>query len=90
MFARRDDIQILKLVGATDRYVRAPFMIEGALQGIMGALIASGLLFIVFHFTAPQFEGLLASAFSQITLSFFSIHQILLGMLGAATLDYFV
>jgi cell division transport system permease protein len=45
VYARRDEIEIMKLVGATDRYVRAPFLLEGALQGLCGAALAvSGLL----------------------------------------------
>jgi len=45
VYARRDEIEIMKLVGATDRYVRAPFLLEGAVQGLCGAALAvSGLL----------------------------------------------
>ena len=45
VYARRDEIEIMKLVGATDGYVRAPFLLEGALQGLCGAALAvSGLL----------------------------------------------
>ncbi len=38
--ARRDEIEIMQLVGATDRLVAAPFVLEGMLVGIFGALIA--------------------------------------------------
>jgi cell division transport system permease protein len=37
VFARRDEIEIMKLAGATDRFVAAPFLIEGVLQGLAGA-----------------------------------------------------
>jgi len=40
VFARRDEIEIMKLVGATDGFVSAPFLIEGTLQGLMGAGLA--------------------------------------------------
>ena len=46
IYARRDIIQIMRLVGATERFVRRPFLIEGSLQGITGSLIAS---FIIFY-----------------------------------------
>ena len=41
IYARRDLIRILKLVGATDRFVRFPFMIEGILEGFFGSLLAA-------------------------------------------------
>ena len=37
VFARRDEIEIMKLVGATDAFVAAPFLLEGLLQGLLGA-----------------------------------------------------
>jgi cell division transport system permease protein len=45
IFARREEIEIQKLVGGTDRFVRMPFLIEGALQGALAALVAFGLVF---------------------------------------------
>ncbi len=40
VFARRDEIAIMKLVGATDRFVTAPFLVEGLLEGLFGAALA--------------------------------------------------
>lgn len=45
-FARREQIGIMKLVGATNWYVRLPFVLEGMLAGVIGALLASGLLLV--------------------------------------------
>ena len=39
-FARRDEIAIMKMCGATDWFIRAPFIVEGLILGIMGALVA--------------------------------------------------
>jgi cell division transport system permease protein len=61
VFARRDEIEILKLVGATDRYVKAPFLVEGALQGALGAALAGGLLFSLFLLAAPRLETALGT-----------------------------
>jgi cell division transport system permease protein len=47
IYSRRNEIEIFKLVGATDWYVKAPLLIEGALQGVLGALIALGVLLSV-------------------------------------------
>jgi cell division transport system permease protein len=46
IFYRKDEINVLKLVGATDWYIKFPFVIEGALLGFFGSLLAGGLLFI--------------------------------------------
>src|SRR5690606_39672989 len=40
IFARRDEISIMQLVGATDGFIRRPFVLEGMLTGILGALLA--------------------------------------------------
>jgi len=49
IYSRRNEIEIFKLVGATDWYVKAPLLIEGALQGLVGALIALAVLLAI-HF----------------------------------------
>ncbi|PWI57644.1 permease-like cell division protein FtsX [Sulfoacidibacillus thermotolerans] len=45
IFTRRREIEIMKLVGATDGFIRGPFFVEGTLMGIFGALIPSVLLY---------------------------------------------
>lgn len=40
VFARRDEIVIMRLVGATDAFIRRPFVIEGVLTGVIGAMLA--------------------------------------------------
>ncbi|MGA8097217.1 MAG: permease-like cell division protein FtsX [Candidatus Cybelea sp.] len=44
VFARRREIAIMQLVGATSTYIRLPFIFEGLLDGLLGALVAIGLL----------------------------------------------
>ena len=46
IFARRREIEVMKLVGATNWFVRGPFMLEGLLQGLVGALMAVILLIL--------------------------------------------
>jgi cell division transport system permease protein len=60
VYARRDEIEIMKLVGATDAYVRAPFLLEGALQGLLGALLACGAVAAAERWVLPR----AAAAFS--------------------------
>ena len=40
IYARREEIEIQKLVGATNRFVKVPFLLEGGLQGLLGAGLA--------------------------------------------------
>jgi cell division transport system permease protein len=40
IFARRDEITIMRLVGATDGFIRRPFVIEGMITGVIGAILA--------------------------------------------------
>lgn len=49
IFARRDEIKIMQLVGATDAFVRRPFVLEGMMTGVLGAAIALPALYIVYQ-----------------------------------------
>lgn len=46
IFARRDEIEIMRLVGATHGFIRGPFLLEGALTGLVGGVLAVGLTWI--------------------------------------------
>jgi cell division transport system permease protein len=46
MFARRREIEVMKLVGATNWFIRVPFMLEGLIQGMVGGLLAVGVVFL--------------------------------------------
>lgn len=48
IYSRREEIEIYKLVGATDWFVKIPYLIEGTLQGIIGGIAAFLILFIFF------------------------------------------
>ncbi len=54
VYARRDEIEIMKLVGATDGYVRLPFLLEGGLQGLLGGGLALGGLFATQKWLLPR------------------------------------
>jgi cell division transport system permease protein len=57
IFARRREIEVMKLVGATNWYVRGPFMLEGVLTGLIGSLAAVLLLFVGREIAIPQILG---------------------------------
>ena len=44
MYSRRKEIGVMKFVGATDWFIRWPFIFEGVIIGIIGALVAFGLV----------------------------------------------
>ncbi|MBI1806472.1 MAG: ABC transporter permease [Ignavibacteria bacterium] len=50
IYAKRKSVQTMKLVGASRWFVRAPFLIEGILQGLTGGIIASGIIYYVIAF----------------------------------------
>lgn len=57
MFARRDEIGIMKMVGATNRFIRAPFVVEGMLLGVCAALLAFFAQWGVYHYIATQLSA---------------------------------
>jgi cell division transport system permease protein len=48
IYSRKEEIEILKLVGATNRFVKLPFLIEGSIQGFLGGSLALMLLFVAY------------------------------------------
>lgn len=66
VLARRDEILVSRLIGATDRYIRRPFLYVGTLQGLLGGLAAGGVLAVVGTLLRAPVEhlaGLYGSAF---------------------------
>ncbi len=58
---RRTEVEVLKLVGATDRFVKGPFLVEGMSQGALGALGALGLLGALFLLVRGRLDAELAA-----------------------------
>ncbi len=61
IYAKRKLIRTMELVGATQVFIRLPFLLEGVLQGAVGGLLASGILFVSIEYGLP----LLSSEFSE-------------------------
>ncbi|MCA9672954.1 MAG: ABC transporter permease [Myxococcales bacterium] len=86
VYARREEIEIQQLVGATPAFVRAPFMLEGALQGLVGGALALLALYVFHSIAAPEIEGALASLLARLDVAFLSPLQLCLGLVGGVLL----
>jgi cell division transport system permease protein len=90
VYARREDIHILKLVGATDGFIKVPFYIEGVLLGLLGASLGIALTWLAFALLVPEIlvPGWLEE--SRFTVSFLPFEMVVwmagagafLGVLG--------
>ncbi len=78
LYARTDEIQIQRLVGASGLFVRLPFYLEGALQGTAAAGLALALLYGLFQLGLPFLGELLAFLLGPAAPSFFGAPQIAL------------
>jgi cell division transport system permease protein len=89
IFSRRREIEVMKLVGASNWFIRGPFMLEGLICGLIGAIAAVILLLLAKEFALPVIEGR-STAFTEDdvhALAFPVVALILVGMsllIGAA------
>jgi cell division transport system permease protein len=87
IFSRRREIEVMKLVGATNWFVRGPFMLEGLICGLIGALSAVVLLLLGKELALPPILGHVTTTSDVQALGFVFIALILTGvglLLGAA------
>lgn len=91
LYARRDELEIMALVGATMRFIKVPFLLEGAIQGLLGGLISLVFLSLSFTFlisrslnsfwlTPTDFNLLFLTANQQLILV---LSGVVLGTLGS-------
>lgn len=81
VFARRKEIAIMKYVGATNWFIRWPFLIEGMMLGFVGAAIATACVWEFYHFVTVEVEQSLAFLPLIPMLPFFyNLTGILLGL----------
>ena len=71
---RKEEINIMKYIGATDFFVRSPFVIEGMLIGLIGAAIPLGIIYVLYNVVMEY----ILERFSMLTrlLSFLSVEEI--------------
>lgn len=79
VYTRRNEISIMKYIGATDSFVRLPFLVEGILIGFLGAILPTALVFFGYN----ALVKLMAERFSSISqlFTFLSLGEIMHGLL---------
>lgn len=89
IYSRKEEIEILKLVGATDWFVKIPFMLEGMIQGIISGALALSILFLAYLMISSekvQFLNLAVFDFvfipNEYILSIFLL-SVALGLVGS-------
>ncbi len=83
IFSRRREIEVMKLVGATNWFVRGPFMLEGLICGLAGSVAAVILLLIGKEFALPAILGRIESS-SDVEALAFSVNALILLVVGLA------
>ncbi len=80
MFSRRLEISIMKSVGATNSFIRWPFMVEGVIIGIIAGLLATGAVWAVYEFALSSFAAMLSGLADGIEQVEFKNYALLLGV----------
>lgn len=89
VFARKEEIEILRLVGATNFFIRIPFLLEGIILGILGGLVSLALLFLLIKFF-PLYLGASLGALNEIiNFRYLSLSQIIILIAGGAFIGFF-
>jgi cell division transport system permease protein len=88
VYARRTEIEIMKLVGATDWFVRWPFLLEGILGGVLGAVLAGLVVLGVYRLVVSLTSGALFAIpfdgiFTLIVLAGLFVGGAIIGALGS-------
>ncbi len=85
IYNRRDEVEIMKLVGATNWYIRWPFIIESMLYAVIATAITMALMVPVFKYAIPQVQHYLGVGSTGInSITYFKLWQLYLLQLGVA------
>ncbi len=89
MYNRKLEISIMKAVGATDAFIRIPFVIEGMLIGLISALISEGIVYFCYRVATEKISAMLGSVvpFGEMSLYLllvFALIGVFAGALGSA------
>lgn len=82
IIGRREELQLLKLVGGTNSYIRTPFLVEGFLHGLLGATLGLLALYGLFYWIKLKFSG--PGLLNMFEFSFFDPQTI--GLIGVVSI----
>ena len=71
IFSRKDEIEIMRLVGASDRFIKMPFVVEGTLYGILASVLASLLMLLGIAVISPLINSYLGASVTDNMYQFF-------------------
>jgi len=74
IYARREEVEIMRLVGATDGFIKAPFYLEGMILGALGGMIGLGSLFLMYVAVSSNVEASLTGG--SFTLRFLPLKMV--------------
>jgi cell division transport system permease protein len=80
VYARRKEIEIMKYVGATNSFVRGPFIIEGLIIGIISAAISVIIMMLVYNGILNSI--LESNVIQSLSVSFYTFNELFLRVLG--------
>ena len=79
VYARRKEISIMKYVGATNSFIRGPFIVEGIIIGIISAIITIGIIGVAY--TSVLNKMLVSSVMQSLTISLYTFNQLFVRIL---------
>jgi len=85
LHARRDEMEIMRLVGAPEHVVRLPLLLQGMMQGLLGAMLAIWVLVACYALIGPRIEPLISETLGVARLTFLRPHNIV-ALMAAGTL----
>lgn len=91
IYSRQEEIDLMLLLGATHRSIKAPILLEGLIQGLIGVIIALGIVKLMHVYVRYQFQGSIESVFRGVDIQFISnsffwamiISSIFVGCIGS-------
>jgi cell division transport system permease protein len=81
LYSRKEEIEIMRLVGSNDRFIKAPFYIEGLILSALGGVVGLGALFAAYQYVLSKFHS--SFSLGLLEIKFLSIEQFFLFIGGS-------